>query len=403
MGELFGTDGVRGVAGTYPLDSSTIFKLGRALVRSGWERMLIGRDTRASGPWIGRILEEGITSQGGSAVRAEVMTTPGVAVLTDDQGLDAGIVVSASHNPYRDNGIKIFSAAARKIGDDEQEWIETAISRDSESGPSLPQLEDAERDLIQECDEALVERYIHFLRSRVPGHGVKPLRVVLDCANGAAFHIAPRIFEAIGAEVVVINATPDGRNINLRCGAVHPESMAQAVLDSGASLGVAFDGDADRAIFSNEKGEVLDGDHVLFILSRFLRTEGRLNSGCVVGTVMSNKGLEVALAKEDLKLIRTSVGDRNILEAMMGGGYELGGEPSGHIILKEDLQAGDGILTALKILGVMQEMNSSLSRSNSRIREVPSGSGECARREEAGFFRNPCHSRGNSDCGGSAG
>lgn len=360
MRELFGTDGVRGIAGEYPLDLSTLYKLGKAVVRSGKRSILIGRDTRASGLWIENVLQQAIVWQGGMVTLADVITTPGVAILSRDVPFDAGIVISASHNPYQDNGIKIFSSNGIKLTDEEEEWIEEEVAGDSNSDPLPLVAKDRSQEEIITFNRELVGRYIDFLR-RVSSVGVlKSLKIVLDCAHGAAYHIAPQVFRELGAEVVVLNAEPNGRNINLDCGAVYPQGMAQAVVDSQASLGVAFDGDCDRAIFCDAKGNILDGDYTLFILARFFQQRGQLESGCVVSTVMANKGLEVALKKERIRMLRTQVGDRYVLGEMLRGNHALGGEQSGHLIMRANSLVGDGILSALKMSQILLEEGGSL-------------------------------------------
>ncbi len=361
MRELFGTDGVRGIAGEYPLDLSTLYKLGKAVVRSGKRSILIGRDTRASGLWIENVLQQAILWQGGMVTLADVITTPGVAILSRDVPFDAGIVISASHNPYQDNGIKIFSSNGIKLTDEEEEWIEEEVAGDSNSDPLPLVAKDRSQEEIITFNRELVGRYIDFLRSVSSVGVLKSLKIVLDCAHGAAFHIAPQVFRELGAEVVVLNAEPNGRNINLDCGAVYPQGMAQAVVDSQASLGVAFDGDCDRAIFCDAKGNILDGDYTLFILARFFQQRGELESGCVVSTVMANKGLEVALKKERIRMLRTQVGDRYVLGEMLRGDHALGGEQSGHVIMRANSLVGDGILSALKMSQILLEEGGSLT------------------------------------------
>ena len=361
MRELFGTDGVRGIAGEYPLDLSTLYKLGKAVVRSGKQSVLIGRDTRASGLWIENVLQQAILWQGGMVTLADVITTPGVAILSRDVPFDAGIVISASHNPYQDNGIKIFSSNGIKLTDEEEEWIEEEVAGDSNSDPLPLVAKDRSQEEIITFNRELVGRYIDFLRSVSSVGVLKSLKIVLDCAHGAAFHIAPQVFRELGAEVVVLNAEPNGRNINLDCGAVYPQGMAQAVVDSQASLGVAFDGDCDRAIFCDATGNILDGDYTLFILARFFQQRGQLESGCVVSTVMANKGLEVALKKERIRMLRTQVGDRYVLGEMLRGNHALGGEQSGHVIMRANSLVGDGILSALKMSQILLEEGGSLT------------------------------------------
>jgi phosphoglucosamine mutase len=371
MRELFGTDGVRGIAGEYPLDLSTLYKLGKAVVRSGKRSILIGRDTRASGLWIENVLQQAIVWQGGMVTLADVITTPGVAILSRDVPFDAGIVISASHNPYQDNGIKIFSSNGIKLTDEEEEWIEEEVAGDSNSDPLPLVAKDRSQEEIITFNRELVGRYIDFLRSVSSVGVLKSLKIVLDCAHGAAFHIAPQVFRELGAEVVVLNAEPNGRNINLDCGAVYPQGMAQAVVDSQASLGVAFDGDCDRAIFCDAKGNILDGDYTLFILARFFQQRGQLESGCVVSTVMANKGLEVALKKERIRMLRTQVGDRYVLGEMLRGNHSLGGEQSGHVIMRANTLVGDGILSALKMSQILLEEGGSLAEQARGFEKFP--------------------------------
>ena len=371
MLELFGTDGVRGVAGQDPLDIPTIYKLGKAIVRSGRRKILIGRDTRISGPWISRVLEQAIVDEGGEVILADVITTPAVAILCRQKPFDAGIVVSASHNSFEDNGIKIFSNEGMKLTDEQEEGIEQLVAADSDADdlPEITELPNPQE--IRSYSQRLVDDYIEFLKAVPSVDSLRPLKVVLDCAHGAAFHIAARIFEELGAEVVALNIDPDGRNINRDCGAVHPEKMAQEVIKARASLGVALDGDSDRSIFCDEDGNLLDGDYVLYVLARFFQRMEELNSGCVVTTVMANKGLEVALARENLRMVRTSVGDRPVLAKMLQGNHVLGGEPSGHIIMSAHSLAGDGIVTALKMADIMVREGKSLGELVEGFRKFP--------------------------------
>ena len=371
MRELFGTDGVRGIAGQHPLDLPTIYKLGKALVRSGRRKILIGRDTRISGPWIARALEVAIVQEGGEVILADVITTPGVAILCHQKPFDAGIVVSASHNSFEDNGIKIFSDGGMKLTDEEEEWIERSVAADTDTDALPPITEQPNPQEIRSFNRELVDGYIEFLKAVPKVDSLSPLKVVLDCAHGAAFHIAARIFEELGAEVVALHIDPNGRNINAECGAVHPEKMVRKVIETKASLGVALDGDSDRSIFCDEHGNLLDGDYVLYVLARFLRRMDELESGCVVTTVMANKGLEVALARENLRIVRTRVGDRHVLARMLHENHVLGGEPSGHVIMSSHSLAGDGILTALKMADIMIREERSLGELVQGFRKFP--------------------------------
>jgi phosphoglucosamine mutase len=302
-------------------------------------------DTRESGLLIAARLARGLADAGALPVFAGVITTPGVACLVRERGLAAGVVVSASHNPYHDNGIKLIASSGMKFPDEVEAFLEFIIldHREKALAPTAAGVTlDAEREL----DLA----YLAFLRGRaISGASLEKLRIVLDCANGAACELGPALFRSLGAEVIAMNDRPDGRNINAGCGALHPKSMQKKVVAVGADLGVAFDGDADRAIFSTGGGVLVNGDGVLLALARYFQSNGQLKGPAVVGTTMANLGLERALAKEGLKLARVPVGDRYVLEEMLRSGANLGGEQSGHIILLDDSTTGDGLLTALKI------------------------------------------------------
>jgi len=359
MKKLFGTDGIRAVAGDYPLDEQSIAILGRAmmdLLRAEGlpPRVLIGRDTRESGDWIEKAINRGIEAGGGHAASAGVIPTSAVSHLTRTFGFSAGIVISASHNPYHDNGIKIFSPDGYKIPDPWEERLEAEIhAGKSVSGPGPS---DASPDPLY------LREYEHFLlRKFSPGPGTKPIRIVLDCANGSASTVAPDVLRGLGFTVIATEAEPDGRNINEDCGALHPEKLAQTVLARRADIGIAFDGDADRALWVDHHGRILTGDHTLFVLSRDMEAHGRLRARTVVATTMTNMGLEKALAAEGIGLVRTRVGDKYVLEKMIEIRANLGGERSGHTILSDDCPTGDGLLTSLKILEVMILKNRSLA------------------------------------------
>ncbi len=370
MGRLFGTDGVRAVAGEYPLDPSTVFKMGLALVRLGMKRILIGRDTRASGVWIERILEQAIRVQGGEPDLVGVISTPGVSFLACTQPFEAGVVISASHNPYTDNGIKIFSHDGTKISDETEDEIDRALVQDPGTYriPAAT-FQDCEQELTR-FEETQICRYMEFLKT-VPGRRLNSLRVVLDCANGAAFHIAPRVFSELGVDVHPMNVQPDGHNINRDCGALHPTAMMTETRKQQASFGVAFDGDCDRAILSDEEGALVDGDHLLFILGQQLRKRGLLQTDCIVTTVMANIGLEIGLRRAGLSMVRTKVGDRYVLEEMLRSGHSLGGEQSGHIIIRPHAVTGDGILTALKVAEILLEEGKPLSELRRQLHKFP--------------------------------
>jgi phosphoglucosamine mutase len=350
--ELFGTDGIRGVPGTPPLDDATLYaagaSLGACLRRDhGSARVLVGMDTRESGPHIGSVLGAGLEQAGASVAFAGVITTPGVACLVRQNDFQAGVVISASHNPFHDNGVKLFSHAGMKFPDSFEEELEADIfkHRGKVSPQNLKQLV---------AEDSLHSAYLTFLRSRViPGAEFAGFRIALDCANGAAYKFGPELFRSLGAEVITMGTSPDGRNINAGCGSLHFEGLQRRILVEHAQLGVAFDGDADRALFVCETGRVVNGDGVLLAAARFLKSQDKLKGNRVVATTMSNLGLERALARENISLARAAVGDRYVLEEMLRGGSVLGGEQSGHIIFLDDSPAGDGLLTAVKIASLV--------------------------------------------------
>src|SRR5450755_1095635 len=356
--QLFGTDGIRGVAGEYPLDPATVHAFGRALgadLRRGAPdaTVLIGMDTRESGPWIAAQVAGGLARQGVRAVFAGVITTPGVAWLTRSDSFTAGVMISASHNPYQDNGIKVFGHSGYKLPDAEEHAVEQEIFRHAGEAPGAP--------LPLAADPGLAERYLSYLESAVSG-SFEGMRMVLDCGNGAASQLGPALFRRLGAEVLPIGCRPDGRNINLNCGALHVEPLRAAVLESGAALGVAFDGDADRAIFVAASGHIVDGDAVLLIAARALKAAGKLDGDLVVATVMSNLGLERALERDGIRLLRTPVGDKYVLEEMVRAGAVLGGEQSGHVIFRQFATTGDGLLTAIRILEISRNAHAGLDQ-----------------------------------------
>src|SRR5215470_12469454 len=378
MAELFGTDGIRGVAGQYPLDRRTIERIGYSLAieltrRSGRApRLVIGRDTRESGEWIEAALARGLRAAGAGARFAGVITTPGVAYLTRSLDADAGVVISASHNSYEDNGIKVFSASGRKLDDDAEQAIERSLSDET-----APRSDEFIRHVTWpddkiETDAILGEKYLTFLRGEVgAGLNLKGLKIAIDCANGAAYQLAPKLFSALGADLVVINADPNGRNINLDCGSLHPENLQRAVIEQKADLGLAFDGDADRLLMVDERGDLVDGDQVLFIMADYMASKGKLSGDRVVATVMSNLGLELALAERGVTLARTAVGDKYVLDELLKIGGSLGGEQSGHIIFPEISLAGDGMITALEVLRVIAEQNVGLGALTSAYTRYP--------------------------------
>jgi phosphoglucosamine mutase len=366
--QLFGTDGIRGVAGEFPLDRNTVFAAGVALGAearrlSADPEVLIGIDTRESGGWIAGLLAGGVARSGVRTRFAGVTTTPGVAYLTRSLPFAAGVMISASHNPYQDNGIKVFGHSGYKLPDAEEHLMEEEIFRLVDQGvaPKSGTLDE---------DSNLDGRYLEYLLSTL-GARLDGLRVVVDCGNGAAYRLAPELFRRAGAEVETLCAEPDGQNINRDCGALHVEKLQRAVVERGASAGVAFDGDADRAIFVAESGRIVNGDGVLLLAARWLHSHGRLPGGMVVATVMSNLGLEKALEREGIRLVRTPVGDKYVLEEMLRSGASLGGEQSGHVIFHEYATTGDGLLTALRVFEIVRETGSSLAKLTADFPEYP--------------------------------
>jgi phosphoglucosamine mutase len=348
---LFGTDGVRGRPGTYPLDGQTIRRLGAALVRAlpaanGTHRLLVGRDTRESGAWIAAELAHGVRSAGGTIVSAGVISTPAVAYLAREQPFDAGVVISASHNPFEDNGIKVFSGAGEKFTERLERTVEGLIADASWEVP--------DGDAAPVEDEDSSAPYLAHARTALPAAArLAGLRLAVDCANGATYRLAPRILRDFGFELVTLGTDPDGRNINLECGSTRPAALARAVVEHGCRLGVAFDGDGDRAIFADDRGRIVDGDGVLLLAARYLHSIGRLRNDAIVATIMSNIGLEIALRESGIGLVRCPVGDKYVMEEMLARGLSLGGEQSGHVIFSDFLFTGDGLVTALNVLQVI--------------------------------------------------
>jgi phosphoglucosamine mutase len=369
MKRLFGTDGMRGEAGQFPLDAATVMSAGRSLVRHlrpgrpGAPLIVTGRDTRESGAWIERALVEGILSAGGRAASAGVITTPGVAFLARTMPADAGVVISASHNPFHDNGIKIFAPDGRKLDDATERLIEADIHADRETGATPRDVEESaappdeqERAGYTRSASALRAGYLdHLAGEAAAGLKLEGLKVVLDCANGAASELAPALFSRLGARVVSTFDAPDGRNINRDCGSLHTEHLSARVVEEGAQLGVAYDGDADRALFVDARGRLVDGDATLWVLAGRMRERGELDGGRVVATVMSNIGLEIALRGLGVELLRTDVGDKYVLEELLRTGASLGGEQSGHIIFPRLSLAGDGMLTTINLMRAVVE------------------------------------------------
>jgi phosphoglucosamine mutase len=361
MKRLFGTDGMRGEAGTFPLDDATIATVGSSLALRLKRKLgrppfiIIGRDTRESGEWIEQALATGIGNTGAKSKSAGVITTPGVAYLTGSLPADAGVVISASHNPYGDNGLKIFAPSGRKLDEQTERLIEADIYAERERGGHATRPRTVAAPDAAEASE-LRARYLDFLAEEI-GRGLSlgNIRLVIDSANGAASDLAPKLFERLGANVTTINNQPDGRNINLNSGSLHTETLKREVVRLGADIGVAFDGDADRALFVDRSGRLVNGDGSLWILARYLKARNELADATVVATVMSNIGLELAFKREGIRLVRTDVGDKYVLEELLKRGASLGGEQSGHIIFPRLSLAGDGLLTSLCLLRVMIE------------------------------------------------
>ena len=370
MRKLFGTDGIRGVAGEYPLDKKTVYAIGRALgdhLPAGPRRVVIGQDTRESSGWMADTLTAGLRDSGVETASAGVVPTPAIAYLTHTHEFSAGVVISASHNPWRDNGIKVFGHDGYKLPDQVELEIETEIfallkenatpTGEASPAPSIP------------GDANLRQDYLSWLARALPG--ADRLRIVVDCANGAATSVAPEIFKRAGARTEFTHRTPDGRNINENCGALHPEIVAREVIARTADLGICFDGDADRALFADSNGRVVDGDAVMLLLALDLQSRGELANDTVVATTMSNMGLEIALRESSIKMLRAPVGDKYVLEEMRKTGAVLGGEQSGHIILSREATTGDGLLTAIRVLAIVAASGQSLAQLVSGLKVFP--------------------------------
>lgn len=371
MKKLFGTDGIRGVAGQPPLDGPTVYAIGLALAHSlkaaaPSPRVLLGMDTRESSESIAAILTAGLTAGGAGVESAGIITTPAIAFLTRSHRFNAGIVISASHNPWQDNGIKLFGPDGFKLPDATELAIEDEIFRrldaaaPMEATPPVPPVNEADR-----------AEYIRFLLAAVPGLSLDGKRVVVDCANGAASSVAPQLFASLGGEAVITHASPDGYNINEFCGALHPDVVAAEVASQRASIGITFDGDADRALFADENGRVVNGDAVLLLAARDLQMRGLLTNDTVVATTMSNMGLEAALKRSGIQMLRAAVGDKYVLEQMLSTGAALGGEQSGHIIFNGRSTTGDGLLTALLVLDTVHRSGKSLSELVADLKVFP--------------------------------
>ncbi|MBI5050830.1 MAG: phosphoglucosamine mutase [Nitrospirae bacterium] len=374
--KLFGTDGIRGKANFFPMTGEVAFKVGRAAAyvlkkkyrRDGRDMILIGKDTRLSGYMIESALTSGICSMGVNVVLIGPMPTPGIAFVTRSLRVDAGIVISASHNPYDDNGIKFFSSDGFKLADSvEKEIEETVFSEDIENiRPTGSGIGKAHR-----VDDA-AGRYIENVKASFPkGMTLEGTKVVVDCANGSTYKITPFVLKELGAEVIAINDKPNGLNINAGCGSTHPEAMQKMVVEHKADIGIAHDGDGDRTLLCDENGDMVDGDKIMAVCALCMKKEGMLKGNIVVATVMSNLGFEKFLSKEGVKIIRTSVGDRYVVEEMLRGNYNLGGEQSGHIVFMDDNTTGDVAITALQVLAAMRKSGKPLSKLASVVPVYP--------------------------------
>ncbi|HNT43377.1 MAG TPA: phosphoglucosamine mutase [Syntrophorhabdaceae bacterium] len=363
MGKLFGTDGVRGEANRYPMNAEIAFAIGQAVVyllkkTHDRPRIVIGKDTRISGYMLEGALESGITSMGGNPYLVGVLPTPGIAFIAQSMRADAGIVISASHNPYQDNGIKIFNGSGFKLSDEQEEAIEELMMSNTLHGLVPPVREMGQAFRLEDAHG----RYIVFVKNSFPRDlSIEGMKIVLDTANGATYKVAPDTFWELGADIEVIHNTPNGININDRCGSQHTEDLRKRVVESGAAVGLAFDGDGDRLIAVDEKGREMTGDQILLICARMLKEQGKLKNDLLVSTVMSNLGLRVACRKYGFRYHASKVGDRYVLEEMMRLGGVVGGEDSGHMIFLDHHTAGDGIITALQLVAAMVRTGKPLS------------------------------------------
>jgi phosphoglucosamine mutase len=368
MGRLFGTDGVRGKAGSPPLDPSTVQRLGAALVRAlrregAPVRFLVGRDTRESGEWIEQELARGVRAEGASLTSAGIIPTPAIAYLTPRLGYAAGLVISASHNPFEDNGIKVFSGAGEKFTEALEDSVEAhLLDEDLALPPSGPPVERID----------YRSQYINHLKEILtPDAHSRALRLAVDCANGATTTIAPRLFQELQIEARCVSCAPDGRNINLNCGSTHPEALARTVVEGPFDLGIAYDGDGDRALFVDAAGKLVDGDAVMLLCAKQMKREHRLRGNAVVATVMSNIGLEIALRDAGIGMVRCPVGDKYVMEEMIRRNIALGGEQSGHVIFSDYLFTGDGLATSLHVLRTMSVSGRTLADLASELTTYP--------------------------------
>jgi phosphoglucosamine mutase len=377
MRQLFGTDGIRGVAGIAPLDTTTVYAVGLALahqlrpgaLQSGLvgPRVIVGRDTRESSPWITNLLAAGLRAGGADVESAGILPTPAIAYLAHTHGFHAGVVISASHNPWEDNGIKLFGPDGKKLPDNTELAIEEIIFKHAISA-TAPELADLP---VLEDQPQYADEYVTSLLEAVPGLNLAGRKVVLDCANGAAAAVAPKLFAGLGGDVTLLNIFPDGRNINVQCGALHPKTVAAAVVEQGAELGLTFDGDADRCLAAGASNNVINGDAILLVAARDLQSRGLLTGDVVVATTMSNMGLEAALKRSGIAMLRAAVGDRYVLELMQQKRAALGGEQSGHILFPHLATTGDGLLTALVLLDLLTRTGKTIEELTADLKVFP--------------------------------
>jgi len=377
MRQLFGTDGIRGIAGTAPLDTNTVYAVGLALAHqlrpgalaSGMigPKVILGRDTRESSPWIAKMLAAGLRAGGAEVESAGIVPTPAIAHLAHTHGFHAGVVISASHNPWEDNGIKLFGPDGKKLPDQTELAIEEVIFKHaiSTTPPDVAEVPEVE-DLPHYADE-----YVAYLLAAVPGLRLDGRKIVVDCANGAAAAVAPKIFAALGGDATLLNISPDGRNINDHCGALHPKTVAALVVERGAQIGITFDGDADRCLFAGASNNVINGDAILLMAARDLQARGLLAGNVVVATTMSNMGLEAALKRSGITMLRAQVGDRYVLEMMQQKNAALGGEQSGHILFPHLATTGDGLLTSLVVLDLIARTGKTVEELTADLKVFP--------------------------------
>jgi phosphoglucosamine mutase len=373
MGKLFGTDGIRGVANKDPMTPEMAIQIGQAVAhvlneKGHRQRIVIGKDTRLSGYMLENALTAGISSMGADVISVGPMPTPGVAFIAKNMDADGGIVISASHNSFEDNGIKIFSKEGFKLSEEQELEIEELIFQNN-----MQSLASSSQEIGRAFrEENALEGYKVFLRHTFPKNlSLEGVKIVLDCANGATYKVAPTLFKEMRAEVLCLNVNPDGKNINVECGSLHPEWLAEKIIENRADIGLAFDGDGDRLIAADEKGNIINGDKILAICAKNLKKERRLKNNLVVSTVMSNLGLSLALNEMEIKHIKTRVGDRYVIEELLKNGAVLGGEDSGHIIFLEHHTTGDGLITALQLLAVMQKEEKALSELSKVMKTFP--------------------------------